>query len=283
MRWEELSGEQFEASVEKCRGVCILPIGVLEYHGPHLPLGTDMYRAYHVACEVAKVEPAIVFPALPFTANTECKIYPGGVVTRDHLLLDLLENVCDEIARNGLHKIVMFSGHGGNKWLLPLFVQLLLDKHKDYVVYFLNNRGVDPESVGGYMDFQVFRSIFETDCYGHADEWETSEILHIRPDLVHLETVQNKTWPEAGRLNHLPHTYTPMDWFARQPDLMRGVPGPATAEKGSNFLAHQVQRMAAIVKAIKDDDVAAQLYREYNERIYRRPALPNRDTPKAAK
>ena len=53
VRWEELSGEEFQAAVDKCQGVCILPIGVLEYHGPHLPLGTDMYRAYHVACETA--------------------------------------------------------------------------------------------------------------------------------------------------------------------------------------------------------------------------------------
>ncbi len=281
MRWEELSGEEFEIAVEKCRGVCILPIGVLEYHGPHLPLGTDLYRAYHVACEVAAVEPAIVFPALPFTANVECKIYPGGVVTSDRVMFDLLENICDEISRNGLHKIIMFSWHGGNKWFLPLFVQLLLDKHKDYVVYFLNNRGVDPEAVGGYMDFQVFRSIFETEDYGHADEWETSELLHIRPDLVHLETVRDKTWPDLGRLDHLPHTYTPMDWFSRQPDLMRGDPCPATAEKGDKFLEHQVQRMAAIVKAIKEDQVAGQLYREYNERIYSPAALPKNDTNKS--
>jgi hypothetical protein len=123
-----------------------------------------------VACEVAATEPAIVFSVLPFTTNTECKIDPGGVVTHDRVMFDLLENICDEIARN-VHKIIMFTGHGGNKWFLPLFVQLWLDKRKDYVVYFLNNRGVDPEAVGGYMDFRVFRSIFETDSYGHADEW----------------------------------------------------------------------------------------------------------------
>jgi len=270
MRWEELSGEAFQVAVEKCGGVCILPIGVLEYHGPHLPLGTDMYRAYHVACETAVMEPAIVFPVLPFTANTECKIYPGGVVTRDRLMFELLENICDEISRNGLHKIIMFSGHGGNKWFLPLFVQLLLDKKKDYVVYFLNNRGVDPDAVGGYMSIQVFRSIFETDTYGHADEWETSEILHIRPDLVHLEDVGEKAWAPQDRLTHLPHAYTPMDWFSRQPDLMRGIPGPATSEKGRAFLEHQVKQMAAIVKAIKEDKVAPALYREYNSRIYER-------------
>ena len=61
-------------------------------------------------------------------------------------------------------------------------------------VLLLNNRGVDPDAVGGYMDIKVFRSIFETETYGHADEWEASEILHIRPDLVHLEKVGDKAW-----------------------------------------------------------------------------------------
>jgi len=269
MRWEELSGEAFQAAVKRCCGVCILPLGVLEYHGPHLPLGTDLYRAHYVACETAAAEPAIVFPALPFTVNTECKIYPGGVVTHDRLMFELLENICDEISRNGLHKIIAFSGHGGNKWFLPLFVQLMLDKNKDYVIYFLNNRGIDPDAVGGYMDVKVFRSIFETDTYGHADEWETSEILHIRPDLVHLDAVADKAWAPQDRLSHLPHTYTPVDWFSRQPDLMRGIPGPATADKGRKFLRHQIEQMALIVKAIKDDTASAELYREYNERVYK--------------
>ncbi len=270
MHWEELSGEEFEAAVETSKGVCILPIGVLEYHGPHLPLGTDMIRAHRMACDVAKVEPAIVFPVLPFTMNTECKIYPGGVVTREQVMIDLLENICDEIARNGLHKIIMFSGHGGNKWFLPMFVQSMLDKNKDFIPYFLNNRGVDPQAVGGYMDFQVFRSTFETEVYGHADEWETSEILYLQPELVHLETVGDREWPPEDRLAHLPHSYTPMDWFSRQPDLTRGKPGPATAEKGRIFWQHQIESLAAIVRAIKEDTVAERLYREYNRRIYRR-------------
>lgn len=268
MRWEELSGDAFAQAVEACQGVCLLPLGVLEYHGPHLPLGTDVLRAHHMACDVAQVEPAIVFPGLPFTMNMEAKIYPGSVAVRERVAFDLLENVCDEIGRNGLHKIIIFSGHGGNKWFLPHFVMSLLDRGKNYVPYFLNNRGVDPQAVGGYMDFEVFRATFTSHTFGHADEWESSELLHIRPDLVHLEAAGDKEWLPQDRLDHLPHTYTPMDWFSRQPDLTRGAPGHATAEKGRIFWEHQIQSLAAIVKAIKEDEVAAALYQEFNRRIY---------------
>jgi creatinine amidohydrolase len=201
--------------------------------------------------------------------NPEAKLYPGSVATPPRLAFDLLENVCDEIARNGMHKIVLFSGHGGNKWFLPHFVMSMLDRNKDFVPYFLNNRGVDPQAVGGYMDFDVFRATFESAEFGHADEWETSEILHLQPELVHLETVGDRAWLPEDRLGHLPHTYTPMDWFARTPDLTRGTPGLATAEKGRQFWEHQIRQLARIVRAIKDDTAAPALYREFNERIYR--------------
>jgi creatinine amidohydrolase len=270
MRWEELSGEAFARGVEACRGVCLLPVGVLEYHGPHLPLGTDLIRAHRMACDVAAVESAIVFPALPFTMNLEAKIYPGSVAVRERLAFDLLENICEEIARNGLHKIVIFSGHGGNKWFLPHFVMSMLDKNNAFVPYFLNNRGEDPQAVGGYMDFEVFRATFTSETFGHADEWEASEILHVRPDLVHLEEVGGREWPAEDRLTHLPHSYTPADWFSRQPDLTRGAPAHATAEKGRVFWEHQVGQLATIVNAIKEDEVAGELYHEFNQRLYRR-------------
>jgi creatinine amidohydrolase len=150
---------------------------------------------------------------------------------------------------------------------------MLLDKDKDYVVYLLKNRGIDPEAVGGYMDYEVFRDVFETQEYGHADEWETSEILYLQPELVNLESVAGDEWLPENRLAHLKNTYTPMDWFSMQPDLTRGTPGPATAEKGRRFWAHQIDRLVDIVRAIKADDVAPRLYREFNDRLKEPPGI----------
>lgn len=60
------------------------------------------------------------------------------------------------------------------------------------------------------------------------------------------------------------------DWSSRQPDLSRSAPAQATAEKGRRFWGHQVGQLAALVRAIKQDQLAGQLYREFNQRIYRR-------------
>ena len=146
----------------------------------------------------------------------------------------------------------------------------MLDKNKDFVPYFLNNRGGDPQAVGGNMDFGGFRATFTSETFGHADEWQASEIQHVRPYLVHLEEVGNREWSAEDRLAHLPHTYTPMDWFSRLPDLTRGAPSHATAEKSRLFWEHQMRQLATVIEAIKEDQVAGELYREFNQRIYRR-------------
>ena len=86
-------------------GVCILPFGVLEKHGDHLPLGTDALTAHAIAVRAAEQEPALVFPLFYFGMNTHAKCEPGAIAIRFDLLLQLLESVCDEISRNGFDKI----------------------------------------------------------------------------------------------------------------------------------------------------------------------------------
>ncbi len=262
MRWEHLTGGTFEDAVQQSQGVCIIPIGVIEYHGPHLPLGTDMMQVHELACAAAEREPAIVYPAYYFGANTETKHFPGGIVIKDRLLFDLLENVCDEVSRNGLKKIVLASGHGGNRFFLPLFVQLALDKARGYTPYYVEGYGSDPE---------FFARIMETRLHGHACECETSVALHCYPELVRMDLLdQDRCWPSQERLSHLEGLYTPADWYARFPEHCAGDPRPATAEKGKALFETRVMALARLLGAIKKDQAAPGIYAEFGSRIYRR-------------
>lgn len=136
MQWKNLSSLDFAEAVATCQGVGIIPIGVIEAHASHLPLGTDMFAAHWTACRAAEQEPMIVFPQYPFSINHETAHLPGGLVIKRDLAFALLENICDEMYRNGLRKIVLLSGHGGNRHFLPLFVQTLPEKAKPYTVYY---------------------------------------------------------------------------------------------------------------------------------------------------
>ena len=262
MRWEHLTGATFEDAVRQAGGTCVIPVGVIEYHGPHLPLGTDMLNSHALACAAAEREPVLVYPAYYAGVNVETKHYPGGIVLRQDLLFALLESICEEISRNGLKKIVLLNGHGGNRYFLPLFVQAALDQGRDYTPYYVEGYEADPE---------VFARVMETKQHGHACECETSISLYCQGDVVRMDLLEaDKMWPNQRRLADLEGVYTPADWSAQYPEHCAGDPRPATAEKGRALFESQVERLVRILRAIKGDTAAPRVYAEFGQRVYRR-------------
>ena len=263
MRWEDLTTSSFEEAVELCGGVCVLPIGVLEAHGPHLPVGTDATIAHRLACTAAEMEPALVFPSYPWGLNVEAKAWPGSIVLGSQLVLDLLTDVCTEISRNGCKKIILFSGHGGNRFLLSFFVQSQLDQGVDYIPYLVIGDGL------GRDDF--FYTLFADGASGHAGECETSLMMYLAPQCTHPEWIPERPAIRSQRLDHLTEDlYTPIDWYGRYADHYKGDARSASAEKGKAWFAHRAARLALIISAVKDDRAAPEVYREYVERTYRR-------------
>src|SRR6202049_1917759 len=135
VKWEELSAADFRRAIEQSKGTCLLPFGILEKHGPQLPLGTDLLNVRYASLHAAEKEYAVVFPEYYFGQIFEAKHEPGTVAYSTELQLKLLQETTDEMARNGCKKIVIVNGHGGNENLLPYFAQSQLDKPHDYVVY----------------------------------------------------------------------------------------------------------------------------------------------------
>ena len=109
MNWEELTAQAFEHAVKKSQGLCLLPIGVIEKHGDHLPLGQDTLFIHKLCSEATKIEEAVVFPFYFFGQVNEAKHQPGTVALKTELLPVILENTCDEIARNGFNKILIVN------------------------------------------------------------------------------------------------------------------------------------------------------------------------------
>src|SRR6202043_3666251 len=135
VKWEELTAADFVKAIQQSQGACLLPIGILEKHGPHLPLGTDLLNVRYASLQAAAQEYAVVFPEYYFGQIFEAKHEPGTVAYSLELQLRLLQETADEMARNGCKKIDIVNGHGGNEHLLPLFGQAQLDKPHDYVLY----------------------------------------------------------------------------------------------------------------------------------------------------
>src|SRR5881409_388834 len=79
VKWEELTAGDFRAAIQQAKGTCLLPFGILEKHGPHLPLGTDLLNVRFAALHAAEQEFAVVFPEYYFGQIFEAKHQPGTV------------------------------------------------------------------------------------------------------------------------------------------------------------------------------------------------------------
>lgn len=258
MFWEELTGDQFGEAVGKSEGVCLLPLSVLERHGHHLPLGTDMFIGRELCRRAAAIEPAIVFPNYIFTQILEARHLAGTIAVDPEVMLSLLDNVCREIARNGLKKIVIVNAHGGNSGLNALFYMLQLHAPRDYAVYL-----VQPHNLlfGGGLE-----APWDDATEGHAGPGETSLIMAVRPELVHMGTVPADDEGKArDRLKHLREAgiQTGIWWYADYPTHYQGEANTATAETGERFFDTMAAEIAKQVRLIKDDSVTRELLDEF--------------------
>jgi len=166
VHWEELTADEFHSAIERSQSTCLLPFGILEKHGQHLPLGTDLLKVRYAALHAAEQEYAVVFPEYYFGQIFEARHEPGTIAYSTHLQLELLQETTDEMARNGCKKIIIVNGHGGNENLLPFFAQTQLEKPRDYVVYVMPI--LDPAPGGPPK---------KTSVDMHAGESETSKMM----------------------------------------------------------------------------------------------------------
>ena len=136
VKWEELTTPEFIQAVSESEKVCVVPLGIVEKHGPYLPLGTDLYIVRDVAIRAARSEYVVVFPEFFIGQINESRHQPGTIAYSPELVWKMLEETLDEIARNGFKKIILINGHGGNNSMLSYLSMALLSREREYTVYF---------------------------------------------------------------------------------------------------------------------------------------------------
>ena len=255
VHWEELTAADFREGIHRSQGVCLLPFGILEKHGPHLPLGTDLLDVRYAVLHAAEKEYAIVFPEYYFGQIAEARHQPGTIAYSRDMQLALLQETTDEMARNGCRKIIIVNGHGGNEHLLPYFAQTQLDRPHNYVVYVFDKRS--PDSGGPKK---------KTSIDMHAGESETSKMLIARPDLVHIDRAHQESGTDQHRQNLPEDVYTGIWWYARFPNHYAGEGSAATQELGEFQMDWWIDAIVNVIRAIKADDESLKLQNEFYEK-----------------
>ncbi|HLJ86914.1 MAG TPA: creatininase family protein [Candidatus Angelobacter sp.] len=253
-RWEELTGEDFIKAIQRSQGTCLLPFGILEKHGPHLPLGTDLLNVRYISLAAADKEYALVFPEYYFGQIFEARHQPGTIAYSLQLQLQLLQETTDEMARNGCKKIMIVNGHGGNEYLLPLFAQAQMAQPHDYVVYVYwpMPKGEGRPEVADKLNM-------------HAGESETAHTMISRPDLVHLERASSESGKDEARQKLPADVYTGIWWYARFPNHYSGDGSLANKQLGEFDKASMTTSLADAIRGIKEDEASLRLQKQFYE------------------
>jgi creatinine amidohydrolase len=262
-RWDELTASDWPRALERSAQTCILPIGILEKHGMHLPMGSDLIKVRELAARVTKKEYAVVFPDYFYGQIYEARHQPGTFALPSRVVWDLLEATVEEIGRNGFRRIVIVNGHGGNPNLLQYFVQAQLERRRNYVLYYF-----DPQPDPAFEEKvrKTRQSDPETDL--HAGETETSDLLYLRPDLVQLGRARNESGVDLKRLT-IPNVYTGIWWYGSYPNHYAGRGETGTRALGELLTEHSITTLAATLKAIKADKKTFEVQKEFFDRVDR--------------
>jgi creatinine amidohydrolase len=257
IQMEELTAPDFIKAIEKSSKTCIIPIGVLEKHGPHLPLGTDLFLAREYALRAAAKEYTVVFPWYYFSQINEAKHQPGTIAYSPELIWKMLQETLDELNRNGFEKIIIMNGHGGNNAFLNYFGMAQLSEPRKYSLYWFRP---EPNQEAANKSNQLTQS----DKYdSHAGNSETSELMAAKSKLVHPERAAQQSGVDQDRLKHLKYVYTGIWWYASYPNHYGGDGSKSKAEAGEILINETVKQLVDMIKMVKADTVVPQLQNQY--------------------
>lgn len=268
-RWLYTTSENFAALREASADTCLIPMGCVEKHGLHLPLGTDMLQASHIAYRASQLETVCVFP--DFTFGDIAENYPnkpaGNISIPVETEMLLLEQLSDQIASNGFKKIIVYNGHGGNVSWLKTFLRKLENKPHDFVMFVVNIQCGVMERIA---KAQAFKGLTEEDkeltkkCLeehpsdGHAGYSETAYILGVAPDCVKMERlgiVSGKSLNLTQKCRNKGIMIRDHGWSINHPDWIDSDDPIGCNERiGQVAIKLESERLARAIKYIKEDE-----------------------------
>lgn len=238
--WEALQNEAFD--------LAILPWGATEAHNYHLPYATDNIQADYLVAESARLAwekggKVIVLPTIPFGVNTGQSDIYLDINLNPSTQLAILNDIVEVLDRQKLSKLLIFNGHGGNNFK-PLVRELGLKFPKMFISYCF------------------FPQMLDKDAYfeekgDHADEMETSLMLHLRPDLVLSKEKWGSGAAKSFKIKAFSEgwAWAEREWSKISADTGTGNPYKSTKEKGERFFEDITKKMGDFMLELCEADL----------------------------
>lgn len=237
--WKHLKEAEFD--------LAILPWGATEAHNYHLPYGTDIIEGDYIAAESARIAwengaRVIVLPTIPFGVNTGQSDIFLDINLNPSTQFAILCDIVEVLNRQGVHKLMIMNSHGGNDWK-SIVRELGLKYPKMFIC------------VTNWFK-SLERKVYFEDPGDHADEMETSLILHLTPELV----LPKEEWGDGAEKKNKIKAFSEGWAWAERPwskisaDTGVGNPKAATKEKGERFFNAVCEKMAKLFHDISQAD-----------------------------
>lgn len=247
------SWKEAEQLIKDSKGVAIVPIGSIEQHGYHLPVGTDSYVAITLAEEAAEITKAVVVPPLWYGWSPHHMVLPGTITISPEVLIGLTYDIIASLKHHNVEKIILINGH---RIVNIIWMQLAAEKAQRELG--VTVKIFDP----AYMSKDIVAEL-GFGAVGHAEEVETSHMMYKYPDFVHLELakdnpiIQEDLYSVDPAYTHDTLCYVPSKFeHARENAKIAGgttgEPSKADKEKGRLYHEHLVDNLVKIVKDLQD-------------------------------
>jgi creatinine amidohydrolase len=246
LSWSEV------AELDRDRTVAVLPTAAVEQHGPHLPLDTDTFLCTRVVEEAAaraqRRGTVLVAPTLAYGSSAHHMAFAGTLTLTAATFLTAVGEICGSLAQHGFRRLLVVNGHGGNSALAREAVQQLA-VHAPVLAAAVDYWALAHESAD-----EVRNS--PPGGMAHACEFETSLMLHLRPESVRHELIRREI-PQprfaAERLDLLLPGVVAAGWRTHELSSsgVLGAPDLATAEKGERLFEACVDGLSELIEELR--------------------------------
>ncbi|MBW2146446.1 MAG: creatininase family protein [Deltaproteobacteria bacterium] len=252
VRLEEMTWEDCKAALEET-DLVIVPIGAVEQHGPHLPLGTDAMNIKYSALKAAERCNVVIAPAINVGVSQNHMDFPGTITLRPETLIDLIIDYCESLSAHGFRRFILLNGHGGNNAAVELALIKLRHRLPGHIF---------GHAYGGRLKKGADYCL-EDEIRYHADEGETSRMLMTAPHLVRMERAVKET-PRSGsglyvfQASELSNQPAFFGLPRTKSCTKSGVFGNAliaTPEKGKTIHAAIVDALCEVIEKLKRIDI----------------------------
>lgn len=221
----------------------VLAVGSTEYHGLHLPYGTDTLVSEHLALEVARqVDGMLMLPVLPYGMSAHYSKFPLAITLKTETLMHVLWQVFDSLRKHELNRLLIVNGHDGNSPAIDAATNEYRAEYPEFKIAVLSAWWVTAGKLVPQDTFEVW------DGQGHGGEGETSMMLRVDPELVDMKHAK-------GVVPDLP-LHVDWKWSFEEitPHGVTGDPTKATREKGERMNDALVSHLVDFVRELDERD-----------------------------